>query len=344
MAKDGLPAKYKYSVFLSYSTDPDYSLVRKLESFLETFHKLKTPKELLLTPLNICVDGSDFSISKTQKREGTNAVASLIDTYLSQSAELLVLCSNKAKISTWVDQEVRWFLKHRGPDSIRLAVTEGVDPGAEQREVFSQTIIEAGLHQKPWYDLREAKGAPSAGWRKVKNYDDERTRLAADLNGISAGEIQPIWYRQQRRVRRNKTIIASVSSLFILAAAAVAVYWGIVAKKEEGLKYIADAYQVLYRDPAQAVIKAYRGNLLVPGEESETALRAAFKVAVLHYYNRRENARITGSGPHIWLAAGNREMFLPKTVQTGNFDYWLQNAVRMGRTHQEKSIYSTIKH
>ena len=37
---------FKYDLFVSYSTDPDYKLVHKLESFLESFHQLKTPKEL----------------------------------------------------------------------------------------------------------------------------------------------------------------------------------------------------------------------------------------------------------------------------------------------------------
>ncbi len=289
--------KYTYDLFISYSTDPDYSLVRKIESFLETFHKLKTPKELPLRPLNACVDGSDFSLQKIQKKEGENAVATLIDDYLSRSDELLVLCSRNASKSPWVDQEIKWFLKHRGPEAIRLVVTEGKDPGAAPEEIFSPSIIESGLHTKPWYDFREAKSKQASSWVKVKNFDDERTRLAADLNGISAGEVQPIWYRQQRRTLRNRIVVSALALTLIAAAAIVAAYWGVVARKEEGLKFISDAYKVLYRDPSQAVIKAYRGHQLVPGSESETALKQAFKVAVLHHYNRRENARITGSGP-----------------------------------------------
>ena len=35
---------YTFELFISYATNPDYSLARKLESFLETFHNLPTPE------------------------------------------------------------------------------------------------------------------------------------------------------------------------------------------------------------------------------------------------------------------------------------------------------------
>ena len=39
---------YSFELFISYATNPDYSLARGLESFLETFHNLPTPENLSL--------------------------------------------------------------------------------------------------------------------------------------------------------------------------------------------------------------------------------------------------------------------------------------------------------
>lgn len=291
------PAPYKYHSFISYSMDPDYSMVRKMESFLESFHKLKTPAEIELKPLQMCVDGSDFSIQKIKKKDGKNAVAAIIESYLEQSEELLVMCSAKSAASPWVNLEICWFLENRGTDAIRLAVTEGTNPTEHPEEVFSPSIIEAKLHKKPWYDFRETRGKEAKNWVKVKNFEDERCRLAADLNNVSSGEVQPIWYRQQRRTLRKRIGISAATILLLFIIGAVAINFSIVAKKEEGLKYVSDAYKLLYREPSKAVIKAYLGYSLLPRNESEEALRTAFKVASLHHHNRRENNRITGSGP-----------------------------------------------
>ena len=52
---DGNHAKqldgFAYDAFLSYSTDPDYQLVREIEEFLETFHLIKTEPGVMLRPL-----------------------------------------------------------------------------------------------------------------------------------------------------------------------------------------------------------------------------------------------------------------------------------------------------
>ena len=57
------------SLFLSYSTEPDYDLARTLESGLETFHQLPTPNDLVLPPLAVCVDGSDFHSARAKNVE-----------------------------------------------------------------------------------------------------------------------------------------------------------------------------------------------------------------------------------------------------------------------------------
>ena len=101
--------QYKFDAFVSYSTDPDYILVRDIERFLESFHKLSTPEKIKLKKLEICRDGSDFQLSR--KRESiplvpaSNPINNLIEEQLAKSRYLLIFCSRNASKSIWVDQE-----------------------------------------------------------------------------------------------------------------------------------------------------------------------------------------------------------------------------------------------
>lgn len=225
---------FKYDLFVSYSTDPDYKLVHKLESFLESFHQLKTPKELSLRTLNVCVDGSDFTIPRKEKNNAeTGNIPDVIKEHLSKSAELLVLCSAKACQSIWVNDEIKWFLENRGPHAIRLAVTEGIDPKKQPDEVFPQAIIDTGLHTKIWYDFRAFRGKITDSWITVKNYDNERTRLASDLQGKPAGTIQPIWFREQERAARHTRNISIGISVVMILLTIAAVFFAIQSNKNE---------------------------------------------------------------------------------------------------------------
>src|SRR5262245_43399422 len=88
-------AAFAYDAFASYSTVPDYGLVRKTEEFLEGFHRLPFVSEGKLRPLRICVDGSDFQVARGTRRRGVldDAVKAAIVGCLEQSRYLLLFCS-----------------------------------------------------------------------------------------------------------------------------------------------------------------------------------------------------------------------------------------------------------
>ena len=60
---------YQYDAFLSYSTVPDYRLARRLESFLEGFHRLDEDGGLGLRQLTVCRDASDFPSPVRTRRQ-----------------------------------------------------------------------------------------------------------------------------------------------------------------------------------------------------------------------------------------------------------------------------------
>ena len=220
---------YDFDVFISYATDPDYGLARQLESFLETFHRLPTLDTFPLSPLRVCVDGSDF---KAARGEGEGSeVGPTIERYLAKSKTLLVLCSKNACRSPWVDKELRWFLTNRGRDAVIVAITEG-DELNKLGEVFPQAIVEAGLHERIAYDFRGARRRSRQGLQALRDYEDERTRLAADLYGRPAGEIRPIWFREQRRQARNRTRVFAAVTAVLLGLLVATVYFFLNAREE----------------------------------------------------------------------------------------------------------------
>jgi WD40 repeat protein len=219
---------YDFDVFISYATEPDYGLARQLESFVETFHRLPTLDKLPLKPLRVCVDGSDFKA----KRESA-AVGSTIEHYLARSRTLLVLCSRNARLSPWVDKELRWFITNRGRDAVMLALTEGEEL-SQLGEVFPPAVIEAGLHEHIAYDFRGARRHGRQEIEALRDYEDERTRLAAALYDRPASEIRPIWFREQRRQARNRARVFASVTLVLLSLLAAAVYFFLNAETERG--------------------------------------------------------------------------------------------------------------
>src|SRR5205814_387369 len=96
----------------------------------------------------------------------------------------------------------------------------GKAPWISPREFFSPSVIAAGLHEKIWYDFRGYYKAEAREALKVRDFDAERVRLAADLNGVSAGDVQPSWFREQRRKNQRwlKIWVAIAVVLAVLAA------------------------------------------------------------------------------------------------------------------------------
>ncbi|MEJ2171109.1 MAG: TIR domain-containing protein, partial [Desulfobacterales bacterium] len=135
--------KKQFDIFISYSTDPDYSLAREIKLFLETFHELPTPENIELRPIKVCMDGSDFRRSVPSS---TGVMASeiepVVEHYLRRTARLLVLCSAQACTSRWVNQEIQWFLERDRIDDIFLALSEGSDPGLHPFGVIPASLID----------------------------------------------------------------------------------------------------------------------------------------------------------------------------------------------------------
>jgi WD40 repeat protein len=217
-----------YDAFISYSTAVDYRFVRQLKAFLESLHTLKTPGKPL-RPLHVCVDGIDFSIvtlRRGMRGAGADltrgAVEQLLVAHLARASYLLILCPGLDYETEWRDFELAWWLEHRGTDTIFLAVTRGREPARASERFFSRRVLTAGLHKRIWFDFRGHAGRAAQDMVSVRDFDEERTRLAAELYGETVQNIQPLWLREQRRRARAWASASTGASAGLLALASVA--------------------------------------------------------------------------------------------------------------------------
>ena len=156
------PPVEAYDIFISYSMDPDYPLSRRIENFLESFHKLDVPNDIKLKPLVVCRDSSDFSLHKVRKdasdkQQADDYVQQVLVEYLQRSEYLLVLCSPNAVQSRYVNFELNWFIQNKGIDKVLVAVTHGADLSGDMQQFFPGAIIENNLHSRIYYDFRGFK-------------------------------------------------------------------------------------------------------------------------------------------------------------------------------------------
>ena len=268
-------SNYEFDLFISYARIPDGMLAKELERFLESFHRdlVLESVEGELRPLNICIDNTDFNdppvnATESQKSDHRN-IRNIILNHLQQARELLVLCSERAVKSEWVREEIEWFIENRGPGAIRIAYTQGAEPLKHKTHYLPERLRSHGFDENMAYDFRGYDERRAKKWQQVEDFNHEMVKLAAHLHGRAPGQLYPPWIESELQRSREKSMRMSTTARL----------------------------ESLIGDPAHAVLDAYEAHQIHPGDESENALKEAYKIAIYHHYNRRESSRISGAGP-----------------------------------------------
>src|SRR5215216_49440 len=272
---------YRYDAFISYSSTADYAHARKVETFLESFHKAQAPHGIRIRPLQICRDGSDFRLPVRridQAPVDSDPIWQIIQSQLSEARYLLVLCSPGAVASPWVSREISWMLEHRRAESILLAVTAANDPINQPEENFPTNVREARVDKaRIWYDLR---GFYDSNRPNIRNYEDELVRLAADLldwDTSKHGPLLAVWERDKRRRRKRQILTWTAAAIILSTITAIAIWRNSVARYEsqraESRRLAASATSLLEKDPRESLRLAVQANEVSQTDEAESALR-----------------------------------------------------------------------
>jgi WD40 repeat protein len=216
-----------YDAFLSYSSRSDYQAARRIEIFLESFHR-SVARAADVRPLQICRDGSDFRLPRKRKPDGgaNDVILEIVGRELAKSKALIVLCSPNAVQSSYVNQEISLWLERFPDRPILPVILKAKAPSELPDECFPPALLEKELHRAAiWYDLRAMHQMALWGHAQstgLRNAEDELVRLAGDLlewDASKSGVLATIWEREQLRVkRRSAAIITAIASLLVVLA------------------------------------------------------------------------------------------------------------------------------
>jgi len=188
------PDSFAYDAFFSYAGDPDHHLVREVEAFIEGLHQNPLIPPGLRRELEACVDGSDFKKpraarrNEAQARDAGDPVFQLIVEHLRRSRHLAVFVGPASRDHRWLNQELEWWLRHRGTERLLLVLTHGKT--CEPSEWMPRAARQAGMGGELWFDFRASRQA-APGSASTRLYEEERLRLAAALmgDGIAASDL-----------------------------------------------------------------------------------------------------------------------------------------------------------
>ena len=200
-----------YDAFISYSHHHDRELGPALQARLERFAK----PWYRMRALRIFLDTANLSANP--------ALWPSIKDALGSSQWFILLASADAARSTWVNDEVKWWLDHSSPD--RLLVV-GTSPGLvwdeQQRDWATNAPVPPALRGAftgvpLWVDL---SNLPHDS-HKLLIPDDRVAAVAAPLRSVPKDQLVGEHLHQHRRAIR--LAVAAVAVLAMLTALAVVV-------------------------------------------------------------------------------------------------------------------------
>jgi len=177
---------FRYAAFISYA-HADETAAARLHNMLESYRPPRPHqgKRHFLRP--VFRDKAELTASHSLSDEIKAAVEG--------SRKLLVLCSPAAKVSHWVNEEIKLFRSLHGEDAILCALVEGTPDTS-----FPPALLEGG---------REPLAADLSGGTEGFRYGV--LQIAASLLGIGLDDLVR---RDARRRRRIGTAVIAGALLF----------------------------------------------------------------------------------------------------------------------------------
>jgi WD40 repeat protein len=193
-----------YDAFVSYSHEVDGRLAPALQTALQRFAK----PWYRLRALRLFRDETSLA--------ATPALWPSIEVALARSRFLIVLASPDAAESPWVGRELVWWLEHRSPETMLIAVTAGRLPWeavGEGADAISPEFAAALLAEPRWVDLRWARKPEQLSLRDPR-FRAAVADLAAPIHNVPKDRLIGDDIRQHRRTVRLAR--AAVTALALL--------------------------------------------------------------------------------------------------------------------------------
>ena len=215
------PQPKAYDAFISYSHAVDRRLAPAVQSVLQSLGKP------WYRPHSLRVFRDETSLSATPELWPT------IIEGLERSRHFLLLASQEAADSRWVDQEVAWWREHRSADTLLIVLTDGeLEWDHTARDFSAASVVPPSLRGWPrsepaWVDLRWARLEQHVA-KDNPRFQDAVGSIAAAIRGVDKDELVGEAIRQHRRTLRHARTAVAVLCVLML----VAITGGILAETQ----------------------------------------------------------------------------------------------------------------
>lgn len=212
------PPSGGYDAFLSYSRDSDGDFAPAFHAELLDFDKRDDVPDL-----NVFLDRTGLA--------NNPSLWDAIERKLERSDYLILFASEGAASSKYVAKEVAWWLDHRGPETLLVALTSGKivwDQTANEIDAISTTALPAPLveridHEPKWTDLTMLR--QRRFWRHHPDRPGVLAELVAPLRGpdVSTEEILSAHIaRQSSAGLRDRLVNMALAVMLVLSIGAFA--------------------------------------------------------------------------------------------------------------------------
>jgi len=216
-------SELRYRAFISYS-HRDEAFAIWLHKDLETY---RVPSRLVgqHTAAGTIPRRLNPVFRDREELSSSPELGSKINEALSQSENLIVICSPAAATSRWVDEEVLAYKRMGRGDRIFCLIVDGEPnasymPGREAEECFCAALrFQIGADGQPTRERTEPIAADVREGKDGKS--NARLKLIAGMLGVGFDALKQ--REQQRRVRRM-TAIAVLAVIVMLVTSVLAVY------------------------------------------------------------------------------------------------------------------------
>ena len=266
------PGDNVYHGFISYSHAADGKLARALQRGLQRFAK----PWYRTRALHVFRDEAALSANPDLWESVKEA--------LDASQHYILLASPRAAASEWVGKEAGYWLEHKSPETILIALTDGELPFNGNTLDPSQTALPLPLREafqeEPRYtDLRWAKESNDLSISHPQ-FRDAVAEFAAPLHGVPKEAISSEEVRQHRRtVRVARSAAMTLVTLLVAIVAALIAHAQYQSAQSRSLA--AQATADLGTDPQQSLSLALQSTEIDTSSTAVQALRQALALAPL---------------------------------------------------------------
>ena len=208
--------KYKYKAFISYC-HRDERFAAGLHRALESY---RVPRKLVGTKTSVGEVPARIKPVFRDRDDLSSAsdLGSTVKQALSESENMIVVCSPAAAASLWVNEEIRYFASLGRQDRIFCVIVDGDPAGADMSTAcFPAALAEIGLQEPLAADIRK--------WADGKHLS--RLKLASGMLGLPLDQLR----RRDLQKRQKIWALAAIASIALAAVLITAVTARIAAQQ-----------------------------------------------------------------------------------------------------------------